>query len=80
MRVLDRTCFAKKIPISAARVFNNKHISRLRTELDRGGDLLVAHRCKFVQPDPDDQIAATGGKCFLLQPEVKHDGELLLIR
>ncbi|KAI9838647.1 MAG: hypothetical protein M1819_004961 [Sarea resinae] len=40
MRVLDRSFFKKRVPLSAARIPDNKKISKIRTELDRSQDLL----------------------------------------
>ncbi len=75
MQVLDRACFTKKIPTSAARIGNKKNIAKYRVELEQAGDLLLLDRYKPLQPDPDQAIAANGGKCFVLKPEVKADGE-----
>ena len=70
MRLLDRSFFKKTIPLSAARIRDNKHISKFRTELGR--DLLKLDRMPAVRSvrDPQGQEA----KALLLRPEVKADG------
>jgi len=70
MRVLDRTKFAKIVPLKAARIFDNKNISRVRSELERSKDALVRERLGSVHPDPDAELAKAGRKCILLRPEV----------
>ena len=77
MRVLDRASFTKRIPLSAVRIGHPHLISVLRAELDRTGILLLRDRLKPLRPDPDQAVAARGGKCMLLTPEIKHDGERL---
>lgn len=74
MRILDRSFFKKEIPLSAARISNNEHISSVRKDLERSKDLLVAERIGQVQPDPDPGLAAKRKKCLLLKPEIKLDG------
>ena len=70
MRVLDRSFFQKSIPISAARIRDNKQISKYRAEL--GHDTLRLDRMLIVRHvrDPEGQEA----KALLLRPEVKQDG------
>ena len=72
MRALDRSFFKKSIPISAARIFDNKQISKYRSEL--GHDLLKLDRMQSVQSvrDAEGQEA----KALLLRPEVKPDGNI----
>ncbi|CAD6574698.1 MAG: tRNA(m(1)G37)methyltransferase [Alectoria sarmentosa] len=67
MRALDRSFFQKSIPLSAARIRDNKQISRYRTEL--GHDLLKLDRMPAVRSvwDSNGQEA----KALLLRPEVK---------
>lgn len=65
MKVLDRSFFKKSIPLSAARVMDNRKISRVRKELK--GDLLDR-----VHLDPIRSINQT--KALLLKPEVKAGG------
>ena len=74
MRVLDRSFFQKTVPTSAARIFNNKDISRCRTELHKAKDALDLSRIAPIRPDPSEERAANGGKCILLRPEVIHKG------
>jgi tRNA (guanine37-N1)-methyltransferase len=73
MRQLDRAFFKKKVPIAAARVSSNQHISLCRQELEKSHDLLRHEGIGTVQPDPDP--ASSGRKCLLLQPEIKQNGD-----
>lgn len=72
MRALDRSFFQKSIPISAARIRDNRQISKYRTEL--GHDLLKLDRMQIVRSvrGPEGQEA----KALLLRPEVKRDGNI----
>lgn len=72
--ILDRGLFSKTIPIAAARVAENKNISRYRAEFLRSYEILQLERITSIRPDPDQIIASKGGKCLLLQPQVKPDG------
>lgn len=72
--ILDRSLFAKTIPIAAARIENIKNISRFRTQLDKTKELLKLERLSNIRSDPDPAIAAKGGKCLLLMPQVKPEG------
>jgi len=74
--VLDRALFSKTIPIAAARVTDRKQISRCRSQLDKSKELLHLERLTVVRDDPDPILASKGGKCLLLKPEVKPDGDL----
>lgn len=76
MRTLDRSFFQKKVPISAARIYNNQHISQCRKELEKSGDMLALERIATVRPDPVPDLASGGRRCLLLRPEIKHHGEL----
>ena len=70
MRTLDRSFFQKSIPLSAARIRDNKQISKYRTEL--GHDLLKLDRMSAVRPVRDSE--GQEAKALLLRPEVKPDG------
>lgn len=72
MRALDRSFFNKSIPISAARIFDNKQISKYRSEL--GHDLLRLDRMQSVQSVRDAE--GHEAKALLLRPEVKPDGNI----
>ena len=72
MRVLDRSFFQKSIPISAARIRDNKQISKYRTEL--GHDTLRLDRMQTVRSVRDSEGQET--KALLLRPEVKQDGNI----
>ena len=69
MRVLDRSFFRKTIPLTAARVLNNKQISRCRNELSH--DLLHLERLTNVRHDGDDP---KGRKSLVLRPDIRLDG------
>lgn len=71
MRALDRSFFQKSIPISAARICDNKQISKYRTEL--GHDLLKLERVSAVRSVRD--FDGQEGKALLLKPEVNPDGK-----
>lgn len=78
MRVLDRSFFRREYPVSAARVFDVKSISRVQKEFVKSKDLLNIRAVFPVQTVPAG--VAEGGvaqKCVLLRPEVKHDGIML---
>ncbi|OQO06231.1 hypothetical protein B0A48_08819 [Cryoendolithus antarcticus] len=68
MRTLDRNSFRKVIPLHAARVPENKNISKVRSELERSKDALHQDRLGSVFPDPDRDRAKSGTKCVLLRP------------
>ena len=73
MRVLDRSFFHKKIPLSAAKVRDRKNISKVRRELQK--EILELERKQVVQDIPGVQKEV--GKALLLKPEVRHDSEYL---
>lgn len=70
MRVLDRSKFQKFVQLKAARVLDNKNISKIRQQLERSKDILQQERLASIQPDPDTELAKAGRKCILLRPEV----------
>ena len=72
MRALDRSFFKKTVPMSAARVLDNKNITKCRFDLTRSKDILGLDRFGVVRPDPTDGHKDL--KCILLRPEVKDDG------
>ena len=73
MRALDRSFFQKVVPLKAARIFDNKNISKVRQELERSKDALHQERLGSVFPDPDPERAKTGKKCVLLRPQALTD-------
>lgn len=75
--ILDRSLFSKTVPISAARIANNKNMSRYRGILQKSKELLQLERLSNITPDPDAALAAKGGKCMLLQPSIKHQGRIV---
>ena len=76
MRILDRSFFKKTVPLAAARVFNNQHISQCRQTLEKSKDMLKLERgAASVRADPLPELGNTGKKCLLLREEIKADGE-----
>lgn len=71
---LDRSLFSKVFPAAAARVQDSKDISRYRNELSKTREILKLERFLNIRPDPDPEIAAKGGKCVVLDPQVKPEG------
>ncbi|KAE8149975.1 hypothetical protein BDV25DRAFT_129962 [Aspergillus avenaceus] len=70
MRVLDRSFFKKTVPLSAATVFKNSDISRVRGELHKSRDLLGLPRLASIREvKVDDQVR----KCLLLREGIKFD-------
>ena len=72
MRVLDRSFFQKKVPLSAAKVFDKRKITKLRSEL--GHDVLRLDRLQSVQSIRGSQ--GEEHKALLLNPQIKPDGRL----
>ncbi|KAF1808636.1 hypothetical protein P152DRAFT_462361 [Eremomyces bilateralis CBS 781.70] len=75
MRVLDRSFFNRRIPLSAARIFNSQNISAVRNTLTKSGDGLFLPRITTIRKDPDPSLAASGRKCYLLRPSLKHNDQ-----
>ena len=71
---LDRSLFTKKFPLAAARVLDNKNISKYRGQLEKAKDILKLERLGSVRSDPDESLASKGGRCLLLKPEVQRGG------
>ena len=67
MRVLDRSFFDKKIPLAAAKIFNDKHISKLRHDLAE--EMLHVERLPSVR-----QIPSSENKALLLKPSIRPNG------
>jgi tRNA (guanine37-N1)-methyltransferase len=76
MRTLDRAFFKKALPVAAARIFNNQHISQCRMELQKSKDLLAMDRLSPIISDPESGSEKAGMKCLLLHMGIKHDGML----
>jgi tRNA (guanine37-N1)-methyltransferase len=74
MQTLDRSFFRKTVALAAATVSDVKHITTIRSDLNRSGDLL---KISPVKPLRDDD-SAPGSKCLLLRPGISADGELTL--
>ena len=71
MRALDRSFFQKSVPLSAARIRDNKQISKYRTEL--GCDLLKLDRMQAIRSVRDSE--GHEAKALLLRPGVQPDGK-----
>lgn len=52
MRVLDRSFFRKTIPLSAATVFDNSNIARVRVALTKSQDALNGPRLEVIRETP----------------------------
>jgi tRNA (guanine37-N1)-methyltransferase len=74
MGTLDRAFFKKALPVAAARIFNNQHISQCRMELQKSKDLLAIDRLSPIISDPESISDKTDRKCLLLDTGIKHDG------
>lgn len=72
MRTLDRSFFRKTVPVSAAKIFQNSEISRVRKALANKKELLVLPRLNVVR-ELQDQDGVK--KALLLREDMKHDGE-----
>ena len=68
MKILDRSFFHKEISLAAARVLENKQISRLRGDLHH--DILNQERVSVIKNDPIKH----GFKSLLLRPDIRADG------
>jgi tRNA (guanine37-N1)-methyltransferase len=76
MRILDRSFFKKTVPLAAARVFNNQHISQCRQALQKNKDMLKLERgATSIRADPSPELGTAGKKCLLLREEIKAEGE-----
>lgn len=71
MRTLDRSFFRKTVPVSAAKIFQNSEISRVRKALGANKDLLVLPRLNVVRELKEQDGVK---KALLLREGVKHDG------
>ncbi|KAK8139656.1 hypothetical protein PG984_000779 [Apiospora sp. TS-2023a] len=69
--VLDRSLFAKTVPLAAAIISENKLISRYRRDLEKSKEILSAERISAIAPHPDQTLASQGKKCLLLNPAVQ---------
>ncbi|KAL5360045.1 Met-10+ like-protein-domain-containing protein [Aspergillus floccosus] len=70
MRVLDRSFFKKTVPLSAATIFKNSDISRVRGELQKSRDLLNLPRLSSIREVKTEDAVR---KCLLLKEGVKYD-------
>ncbi|GAM90511.1 hypothetical protein ANO11243_085550 [Dothideomycetidae sp. 11243] len=73
MKVLDRSFFQKRIPLSALRVLDHRNISKVRTELDRSKDIFTLARYQNIQADLSE--GKLGHRCVLLRPEINAQGQ-----
>ena len=73
MQVLDRCFFKKTVPLSALSVFEDKNLSKVRSVLQRNGDILQT----ILRPiRPDETIP--GRKCILMRPGIVATGRLFV--
>ncbi|KAI9677929.1 MAG: tRNA(m(1)G37)methyltransferase [Trizodia sp. TS-e1964] len=72
MQTLDRSYFAKSIPLSAVRVLDNSAISKYRSQLEKSKELLKLERITPIRCDPEAD-PQKNQRCLLLRPEVRHD-------
>lgn len=71
MRVLDRSFFQKKIPVSAAAIYKASDISNVRKELLKSRDMLALPRLNSIREVKDNAEIRRG---ILLREDVRHDG------
>lgn len=71
MRVLDRSFFQKKIPLSAAAIYKASDISNVRKELLKSRDMLALPRLNSIREVKDEGEIRRG---ILLREDVRHDG------
>ncbi|KAL9623151.1 MAG: hypothetical protein Q9160_002466 [Pyrenula sp. 1 TL-2023] len=72
MQTLDRAFFRKTIPLSAAKIYDNRNISKIRNQLWKSHDLISRGSIKSVIEDP----GVPNFKCILLQPQVICNSKL----
>jgi tRNA (guanine37-N1)-methyltransferase len=70
MLVLDRPFFRKTLPLAAATVFDDRDLSAVRAQVQRGGDILGLASVKVIRPDE----TVPGKKCILLRPGILATG------
>ena len=73
MRVLDRSFFQKKIPLSAATIFKDRDISNVRRELSKSQDILAVPKISPIQAVKEDNNDVVR-KCLLLRDGIAYDG------
>jgi tRNA (guanine37-N1)-methyltransferase len=79
MRILDRSFFQKTVPLAAARIFNNQHISQCRQALQKSKDMLKLERgATSIRADPSPDLGSAGKKCLLLREDIKAEGEAVV--
>lgn len=71
MRVLDRSFFQKRIPLTAAAAADVRNLTNLRRQL--GLETYKLNRLPIIQNVPDSTGALR--KALLLRPEIKIDGK-----
>ena len=74
MRTLDRSFFKRVLPISAARILNNKDIEACRSQLMKSKDALELRKAPGLRPVLGPDSVPSGFKCLLLRRDVKQDG------
>ena len=71
MRALDRAYFQKTVPLTAAKVHNDRFVSICRTELYQ--DVLKLERMNMVRTLKESEFSKPH-KALLLDPKIKIDG------
>lgn len=69
MQVLDRSFFQKVVPLSALSIADTKHISNVRTQLNKSHAAISLTAVKNLR---DDDLNP-GAKCLLLRPGIDAD-------
>lgn len=72
---LNRALFTKNIKLAAAAVNDNRLISKYRKALSDSREILLADRLSPIVSHPDQNLAAQGRKCLLLNPNVNSQGK-----
>jgi tRNA (guanine37-N1)-methyltransferase len=70
MRTLDRSFFRRVVPMSAARILNNKDIEACRGQLVQSKDALKLKTAATLRPVPGPSSL----KCVLLRTNVNREG------
>lgn len=70
MKNLDRSFFQKRVPLSAAKIFDKKQISQCREELAQ--DTLVWNNYPSIVDAPENGIQNT--KVLLMRPDILVEG------
>ncbi len=75
---LNRALFTRTFDLAAATVNDTKAIAHYRLSLLKNNELLRLDRLSSIVPNPDKDVASKGGKCLILSPGIKAEGECLV--